>query len=329
MRWRPFTWFILSGLFFVAAIFFWRMGNEWEAKKARQAAPSASRSQPSGSPAAPAPSAPLPSLRLLNLPGLPQSAQATGEKSNPANRFAHRLTNTTQPMAQLKRNNHAILLENALIDTSDSSPLAITAHLRVQGDPGSYIVQSRAPLDDAFRAQLKEAGAAIVSYIPNNAYLVRASAAAAQQLASLPQAPSVMPYEPYYKLKPSLLNLAVQQTPLPDDTRLNLLLFGDALSPTLDQLKQLGVEVVARDRSPFGPVLKVRPPASALVAMAALPGVQEIEYWRSRVRANDLSRQANGVALDSLGPVNYLGLTGTNVLVNVNDTGVDANHPDL
>ena len=28
-------------------------------------------------------------------------------------------------------------------------------------------------------------------------------------------------------------------------------------------------------------------------------------------------------------PTNYLGLTGTNVLVNVNDSGVDATHPDL
>ncbi len=39
-----------------------------------------------------------------------------------------------------------------------------------------------APLDDAFRARLQAAGAIIVAYIPNQAYLVRASRAAAQQL---------------------------------------------------------------------------------------------------------------------------------------------------
>ena len=48
-----------------------------------------------------------------------------------------------------------------------------------------------------------------------------------------------------------------------------------------------------------------------------------------RVPANDLSRVRIGVSTDTLVPTNYLGLTGTNVLVNVNDSGVDATHPDL
>src|SRR6266436_9297140 len=34
MRWRPFTWFLLSVFCFVAAAFFWRLGDEWAAKKA-------------------------------------------------------------------------------------------------------------------------------------------------------------------------------------------------------------------------------------------------------------------------------------------------------
>src|SRR5207249_4264770 len=34
MRWRPFTWLLLSLLFFVAAAYFWRLGDEWELKKA-------------------------------------------------------------------------------------------------------------------------------------------------------------------------------------------------------------------------------------------------------------------------------------------------------
>ena len=108
-------------------------------------------------------------------------------------------------MAELLRNDKAILLENALLDTTQPNTLAIPAHLRAQGDPGSYIVQARDPLDAAFRALLKDAGATIVSYVPNNAYLVRASAAVAQELAAQPQTGSVQPYEPYYKLKASLL----------------------------------------------------------------------------------------------------------------------------
>ena len=33
--------------------------------------------------------------------------------------------------------------------------------------------------------------------------------------------------------------------------------------------------------------------------------------------------------MDSVTPTNYLGLSGSNVLVNINDSGVDATHPDL
>src|SRR5947199_107133 len=36
-----------------------------------------------------------------------------------------------------------------------------------------------------------------------------------------------------------------------------------------------------------------------------------------------------GVAADTVAAGSYLGLTGTNVLVNENDSGVDTNHPDL
>ena len=57
--------------------------------------------------------------------------------------------------------------------------------------------------------------------------------------------------------------------------------------------------------------------------------MQEVEWALTRAAANDLSRVRVGVATDALATNNYLGLTGTNVLVNVNDSGVDATHPDL
>src|SRR5206468_789273 len=103
------------------------------------------------------------------------------------------LTNSPKSLGQLLRNDRAILLENALLDTSLPLALDIPDHLRAQDDPGSYIVQARAPVDEAFRKLLKDAGAAIVSYIPNNAFLVRASAAVAQELAGLPQVQTVLP----------------------------------------------------------------------------------------------------------------------------------------
>ena len=60
-----------------------------------------------------------------------------------------------------------------------------------------------------------------------------------------------------------------------------------------------------------------------------LSGVQALAPARGRVVANYLARPRLGVSADSVTLTNYLGLSGTNVLVDINDTGVDASHPDL
>ena len=165
---------------------------------------------------------PLSPIPLLSRPGPlnspPPTPPLTQHATRNTNQFTLRLTNSTTPLGQLVRSPAAILLENALLDTSQPLALAIPDHLRAQGDPGAYVVQSRTPLDDAFRARLQAAGAVIVAYIPNQAYLVRASQAVAQQLQADPRTQAVLPYEPYFKLKPPLLALAVEQQPLPDNS---------------------------------------------------------------------------------------------------------------
>ena len=324
MRSRPLTWLLLSVMLFLTGGYVWRLGKQCAAQRMVMPA-------------------------VLTYPPSPVShaspvlRSSTAESGRISNHLALRLTNSATPLAQLVRSPAAILLENALLDTSQPLALAIPDHLRAQGDPGSYVVQSRAPLDDAFRARLQAAGAVIVAFIPNQAYLVRASQAAARMLQADPLTQAVLPYEPYFKLKAPLLALAVEQEPWPDNRTLNVLLFADARAAALDQLRNLGVDVLGEDRSPFGPVLTVRagsagiyagavsavPAAAILPALARIGGVQEVELSRARVFANDLSRARIAVAADTTTPENYLGLTGSNVLVNVNDSGVDTNHPDL
>ncbi len=290
-------------------------GSErWTINTASDAASAPDRA--SNRPSAPPLPQPVQTVAPVTAPPLPP-------RSNPLLRL--RLSNTSEPLEQLMRNDSVLLLRNALLDTRLSAGLAIPAHLRATGDAGGYIVQSRGPLDDAFRAQLKAAGASIVSYIPNNAYLVRVSPDGAKRLASLPQTQSVLPWEPYYKLELSLLDLAVAQRPLPDDTLLNVVLFPGG------QLPALGLDVLGEDRSPFGPMFTVRAKADSLVALAQSPAVQGVERFHPRAPANDLSRVRVRINTNTtqIAAQNYLGLTGAGVLVNINDTGVDANHPDL
>ncbi|HLX94704.1 MAG TPA: S8 family serine peptidase, partial [Verrucomicrobiae bacterium] len=244
------------------------------------------------------------------------------------NKFAGRLSNTTKPLGQLVHDDRAILLENALIDTRLPLNFVFPKNLQPPGDPGAYIVQARGPIDNTFRALLAQSGATIVSYIPNNAYLVRASAGVANQLEASPLAQAVIPYEPYYKIQSPLLPQAVGQMDLPDGTPLNLGLFADDAQATIQQILELGGQVIGEDQSPFGPIVRVIPPRN-WTALATLSGVQIVEPFHRRAVANDLARATVGVAANSITATNYLGLTGQNIIVEVNDTGIDAQHPDL
>lgn len=242
--------------------------------------------------------------------------------------LTYRLSNTRKTIEQLLRDDNAVLLENALIDSKQPVGFQLPERLRSVGAPGSYIVQSRGALDDAFRRAVTAAGAEYVSYIPNNAWLVRATKAVAEQLAASPETQAVLPWEPVYKLKAELLSLAMEDKPLPPEAKLNLLVFNGAQAEVYAQLDQMQIPRIASDRSPFGTVVTVQPGAD-WVRLAQLPGVQLLERAYPRARANDLTRVRIGVADDSQTVTNYLGLSGTNVVLGLNDWGLDITHPDF
>ena len=307
MRLKPRVWFLISLLFFAASFCVWQYAEKRAAQ--RHAAENiAAKAQ---------------ALKLQHAPLTKTLAANAGAKGK-----SYRLSNTKQNIQQLLRNNHALILRNALIDTEVPVALNIPAHLRAKGAPGSYLVQADRPLDKSFYAELSRAGATYVSYVPNNAALVAASPEVATNLAANADVVAVLPYEPYYKLDSTLLPSAVEQQP--QTNALSVTTFPGQRDAALAALTQLGATLIGEDRSPFGPTLIVNVPSGSLTAIAQLPLAQEIETYTPRRLMNDLTRVIMGVATNTLiGTTNYLGLTGQNVTVNLNDTGVDATHPDL
>lgn len=320
-------WLLVSLACFIAALYFWRLGDKWQARTARPAAPTNS-----ATPASAAPSAPQSRLTTSYVkhestaPVIPPLNPVTNAVTRRSTNFPYRLSNTTQTVGELSRNRKAILLENALIDSSKPD-LSIPDKLRSHGEPGAYIVQADGPIDNAFRARLNAAGLTIVSYIPNNSYLVNGTAAEVASFGS-----NAHPWEPYYKVRSSLMKKALAGQGVP---AANVAVFANAVDTTIAALNQMGVTVASQSSSPFGTELNLQNVPS-IADVAGLPGVELVEPSVERVPLNDLTRVIMNVSSDTYVPNNYLNLTGSNVLVAVNDSWVPTNafspndfNPDL
>lgn len=279
-----------------------------------------------GKPAAVAPVATR-TTTVVSAAGAP--ALLAGQRAaGPTDPVTHRFQNTTNKLEALGQDDRAIILENALIDTRQPLDFSIPESLQAAVEPGTYLVQARGVITERFRVTLAAAGATVLAYVPNNAYQVAATAAVAEQLARQPDVQAVLPFEPVYKLKAELLDWALEEKSLPEGAKLNLLLTPGLQAAAREALAKAGVTIVAEAASPFGPVVTVMPGAD-WSSVAQLAGVQGVELARARISANDLTRERLEVATNSVLSTNYLGLTGTNVLVGLNDTGVSTNHPDL
>lgn len=305
MRLKPRAWYCISLLLFIASICMWRYADKYGASHGRGTNHAGATNGLSHPP-------------LINT----VATNAVAKRTN------YRISNTDQKIAQLLHNSHALILRNALIDTERPVGLKIPDHLRAKGAPGSYLVQADRPLDKAFYAELAKAGAAYISYVPNNAALVAATPTVATNLAANPDVVAVLPYEPYYKLDSTLLPSAVEQEP--QTNALSVTTFPGQRDAAMAALTQLGATLIGEDRSPFGPTLIVRVPPTSLVAVAQMPLAQEIEVYTPRRIMNDLTRYLMGESTNTfIGTPTYLNLSGKQVTVNLNDTGVDATHPDL
>lgn len=102
---------------------------------------------------------------------------------------------------------------------ADFDPLGgnptIPANLAADHSNRLHLVQFAAPIQPEFRGPLTAAGARIVKYMPDNAYLVNIQPGAARVLAALPFVRWVGEYHPAYKLEEQLLAEIGSGAPVP------------------------------------------------------------------------------------------------------------------
>ncbi len=269
MRSRSTLWILIGLLLLAGAWLFWPSGQHNATQKQTIAKPDFASMRSAST---------APSLFAVGKTATNTVATAK------TNKFAYRLSNTPKTIGQLMNDPHAILLENALIDSSATLSLAIPKNLQAQGDPGAYIIQARGSVDNAFRTRLAAAGAQIVSYIPNNAYLVTVSAGGAAGLTGQPGVQSVIPYEPYYKLPESLMPW-VGKT-FPADRQLRVAAYPNTADQLRTVLAKSGAKILTEEpSSPFGSTFIIQNVAD-IAALARQADLQRLSRrsavpWRT------------------------------------------------
>ncbi|HEX9708824.1 MAG TPA: S8 family serine peptidase [Candidatus Thermoplasmatota archaeon] len=199
-----------------------------------------------------------------------------------------------------------------------------------------YIVQlsgDRVPAGTLDR--LKATGAQYNAYLPDNAFLLKATALQRLALARLDVVRAIVPYEPYFRVDPSFLEPAAAATG--GTVRVDIETFG---APRTAEARVLAVGGTVVETKVFGTLAEV--PRAALPAVASHPNVVWVQPYAPRQVDNQHSAIIQGarqptdgtwdpasMTLWSFNPATggFEGYTGRNVTVAVSDTGVDMTHP--
>ncbi|HTS17437.1 MAG TPA: S8 family serine peptidase [Verrucomicrobiae bacterium] len=245
---------------------------------------------------------------------------------------------------ELRDDSHLIQLNAATIDTSTASPE--TARQQVSSIPGKRmrLIQFVGPIKPEWREALKQTGAQIVSYIPQNAYLVYGNAAALTKLQSLATTSAFVrwhgEYRDDYKIHPAARLVDAQgkpRRPFTDMFAIQLLQDAEANPATLALIDRLKLEPVRRQYRILHYVnvfVRLRP--EDLTTLAAQPDVVSIQPYGEPRKFDE--RQDQIVAGNLTGNVptgpgylawlTNLGFTQTQFdesgfVVDISDSGID------
>ncbi|HEX7152894.1 MAG TPA: S8 family serine peptidase [Thermoanaerobaculia bacterium] len=241
-----------------------------------------------------------------------------------------------------------LALPGGALDTRRGVDLAVPSSRLIHGYGagvhGLHVVQLIAPPSAAWVEQLDAAGAEIVSYVPQNGYLIAATREAAGAIEALPFVQWVSPFHPHFKAKPAKLDTGLVPVEIENaDVR-------DA-GETLAELRRLDPQAKETGRFARRISLVATLPAAAverLLADARVVGISPQANLRVSDERQVMGTTNNTTAFGSqpTNPTTYRTWLGTicsfcnnmlsqNWYAGIADTGVDSGsagttrHPDL
>jgi subtilisin family serine protease len=205
-----------------------------------------------------------------------------------------------------------------------------------------YFVQFTGPITEAMKKQVTDAGAGLMQYVPENAYLVRMEPGVRATVEGLSSVRWVGVYQPGMRVSPRLLRapeasapaiggptpgerqlVAPDTLPAAGDARVALTIIafrGADLAPIETAVRGAGGEILSAGEGARRSKLRVVLPRDRIGAIARINGVMWIEELLPYRLHNDMSR---GV-LD-VGPLwSGHGLRGEGQIIAVADSGLDS-----
>ncbi len=215
---------------------------------------------------------------------------------------------------------NAILLINAKIDTSitHSSKAAgniVNSQSRADDD-GFYIVQFKGHAKEEWKQALRESGAVLYDYVPNDAFIARMNSSAKSHIEALDMVQWIGSYMPEYRISPVLSSSSAIMGQEIKNENISVLLFdaGDNKRVS-DEITGLGGEIVSNP----GNRIRVSISRTGIPDISHINGVSWIEKYVQPVILNDVAANITNVYSVS----NTHGLTGAGQIVAVADTGLD------
>ncbi|MDF1533344.1 MAG: PGF-pre-PGF domain-containing protein, partial [Methanosarcinaceae archaeon] len=226
---------------------------------------------------------------------------------------------------------NAILLKNAVFDTSKQSVVPVNAELATTqystDTEKYYILQFKGNVLEEWKQAVKNTGAVFFDYVPNNAFIVRMNSSVKSQVETMDVVQWIGSYQPAYKISPVFSASSISATTtttinLDDDVSEIIVMLFDSKhnAQVTSKIKELGGEIV--DNS--GDIMRVRIGTSKLSDIADMNGVSWIEKYVQPVIFNDIAANITNVSYVQ----NTHGLTGSGQIVAVADTGLDTGAND-
>jgi hypothetical protein len=243
---------------------------------------------------------------------IPASASAQSARLDPA-RAAARL-----------RDERLLLLVNAQFD-----PLAQRAPLpdalrwtAADSAPLDYfVVQLRSKPVPSDHLELSTLGAQELEYLPNDAFLVRAATASLPALVGWPRTRAIVPFEPGFRIAPSLLARATAAGRALLDVSIRLFAGADPAAATL-AMRELGIDLPESDAGARERLL-ARMPADRLVALARIRDVQWVQLQSVPVMRNSTTTWVIQSNVTDKTPVWDQGILGQDVIIGHIDGAID------